>query len=58
VVSDGVWTLSGIAYSQVALTTDTLVEACAAIRRGDDAAAHDVLMSAIRQLTTAAELIR
>ncbi|MDF2993146.1 MAG: hypothetical protein K0S37_3660 [Microbacterium sp.] len=52
------WTSTGIAYVQAALSRETILEACQAIEGQDDATAHDKIMSAIRQLQTAAGMLR
>lgn len=47
------WTLHGVAYCQIAIARDDLVNACGLIRAGDSVGAVDMLSTTIRQLEAA-----
>lgn len=53
----GEWTTSGIAYCQVAIARNDLVDVCAMIRRGDTYAATEQITETIRQLEAARRMI-
>lgn len=47
------WTLNGLAYCQVAIARDDLIDTCALIRTGNTSAAVDMISATIRQLEAA-----
>lgn len=47
------WTLDGVAYCQVAIARDDLIDVCSLIRRGNRNEAIDMITATIRQLEAA-----